>query len=201
MFEYNELMSCKKCNLCQIRKQVVPGIGNIFSKIMFVGEAPGIDEDDQGIPFCGKSGKLVDKFIKFLGLDKKWVYVTNIVKCIPKDKLEDRSSRKPTEEEILFCMHYLNSEISSILPDIIVTFGSVATEYLMHKPISITTINGSFQEISKYVCKLYTNRKPIFPVVHPSFVLRNSIVGKPLFLKAGNILKKELERIDDEIPF
>jgi len=119
------VQSCKKCILCETRKNVVWGEGNKRAKIVFVGEAPGGDEDRQGRPFVGRAGKVLDDLLEKAGIDRRDVYITNVVKCRPP------GNRKPTEEEMEKCMPYLRAELDEINPGLIVLLGSTATAALL----------------------------------------------------------------------
>ncbi len=132
----DEIKKCKKCSLCLTRKNAVPGEGKHNAKIMMIGEAPGKNEDEQGRPFVGKAGKFLDFALSTINLDRKEIYITNVVKCRPPN------NRDPLPEEIKACSPYLDIQINLIQPRIICTLGRFATEYILPsygfkaKPIS-----------------------------------------------------------------
>lgn len=170
----DEVKSCTKCGLHAARINTVFSRGKPQASICIVGEAPGEDEDLQGLPFVGKSGKLLDETLTSLGIDPaKDIYVCNIVKCRPP------GNRKPTEEEINFCIDFLEEQLKLVSPKIIIALGNTAVGGLLPIDYGITKIHGKFfKRGSIYV----------MPVYHPSFVLRNGSKG-PVF----DAFKKDLE--------
>jgi uracil-DNA glycosylase family 4 len=160
---YNYNKNCTKCNLCKTRKNFVLSEGNVNSKIMFIGEGPGKDEDEQARPFVGRSGKLLTEYIeKYLGFDRKHFYITNMVKCRP---INGNKDRVPTQFEIDSCCHILKNEIDIIKPYVIITLGNTSTKFFL-KNIrqGITSIHGKAFNINDTI---------IFPIYHPSYVIRN----------------------------
>ncbi|BBG25370.1 type-4 uracil-DNA glycosylase [Sulfuracidifex tepidarius] len=162
-----EIRACKKCKLFEARKNAVPGEGNPHAKLMFIGEAPGLNEDIQGRPFVGAAGKLLDKMIHdVLGLERKDVFITNVVKCRPPN------NRDPMPEEISACSPYLVSQIRLINPQLIVTLGRHSTGFLF-------TYSGvDFPGITKVRGKPHTLRIgrleiKVFPTYHPAAALYN----------------------------
>lgn len=160
-----EVSTCTKCGLHATRKNTVFSRGNPTASLCFVGEAPGEDEDLQGLPFVGRSGKLLDETITKLGLDPKQdIYVCNIIKCRPP------SNRRPEEEEVNSCIDYLEEQIKLVNPKVVIALGSTSINSLMPaNTLGITKIRGRF---FKY------NRLPLMPTYHPSYVLRNGGSGK-----------------------
>ena len=120
-----EVKKCNKCSLCTNRKNVVFGFGNPNADIMFIGEGPGADEDEQGIPFVGKAGKLMNQAFKGLGIARDDVYIANIVKCRPPN------NRTPLKEEANACLDYLRNQVILINPKIIVLLGSTALKNIL----------------------------------------------------------------------
>ena len=110
----NSIVNCNKCKLCKTRQNIVSGTRNRNSKIMFIGEGPGADEDIQGEPFVGKAGKLMDQAFKGIGINREEVYIANIVKCRPP------SNRNPEEDECTACMNYLRNQVILVKPEIVV---------------------------------------------------------------------------------
>lgn len=158
-----EIRKCTKCPLSKIRKNPVCGEGNLKAKLMFVGEAPGVDEDVEGKPFVGEAGKLLTNLIEKMGLKRQDVYITNTVKCHPP------GNRDPLEEEISVCFDYLKKEIEIISPCVIMTLGKIATYALMGMKGKVKDV-----QISKLRGKVfYYNNIPVVPTFHPAYLLRN----------------------------
>lgn len=149
---------CLKCPLAATRRNVVFGEGSNNARIMFIGEAPGEEEDIQGRPFVGRAGKLLDKLLEHSGLRREDVYICNVLKCRPPH------NRDPEGPEILSCKDYLFSQISLIKPKIICTLGRHAYNTLMSVDERITKIRG---EVKSYRGMM------LLPTYHPSFLLRN----------------------------
>ncbi len=158
-------LACVKCpHLVSSRKTVVFGVGNIDSPLMFVGEAPGADEDEQGEPFVGKAGQLLTKIIETMGLSRADVYIANILKCRPDTPGESAGNRKPTPAEMATCIPYLHEQIDLIRPQVLVALGGTAVEGLLGKTVGIMKLRGAW--------KSYRNI-PLMPTYHPAFLLRN----------------------------
>ncbi len=157
-------MQCVKCpHLASTRKNVVFGVGNMDADLMFVGEAPGADEDAQGEPFVGAAGQLLTKMINATGLSREKVYIANILKCRPDMPAGSSGNRKPTPEEMQTCIPYLHAQIDLIQPKVLVALGGTAMEGLLGKT-GITKLRG----------KWHTYRGiPLMPTYHPSYLLRN----------------------------
>ncbi|CAB49606.1 Thermostable uracil-DNA glycosylase [Pyrococcus abyssi GE5] len=181
-----KIRNCKKCPLWQLRTNPVPGDGSYDAKVMFVGEAPGYWEDQQGLPFVGKAGKVLDELLKGIGLNRREVYITNIVKCRPPN------NRDPTEEEIKACAPYLDAQIDIIRPRIIVTLGRFSMGYILRKygfqvePIS--KIHGKVFEARTLFGKVY-----IVPMYHPAVALYRPQLRKELeedFRKLKDLIEK-----------
>jgi len=170
----DEVKSCTKCALHATRTNTVFSRGNPKAALCFVGEAPGEDEDLQATPFVGRSGKLLDETIISLGLDPaKDIYVCNIIKCRPP------GNRRPEEAEVNACIDYLEEQLKSVSPKVIIALGNTAVGNLVPVDYGITKIHGKFfKRGSAYV----------MPAYHPSYVLRNGGKG-PVF----DDFKKDLE--------
>lgn len=151
-------LSCTRCALSKSRTQVVFGTGNEKAQLMFVGEAPGFDEDRQGEPFVGKAGQLLTKMIQAMGLQRKDVYIANIVKCRPPE------NRTPRPEEIEACHDYLAVQISHIKPKVVCALGNVAAQTLLKTEKTISRLRGMFFEMGEI---------KVMPTFHPAFLLRN----------------------------
>lgn len=153
-----DILNCRKCPLFRMRKYAVPGEGNLNADLMFVGEAPGHDEDMQGKPFVGKAGQLLTKIINAMEFKREEVYITNIIKCRPPN------NRNPNQEEIDCCKDYLYKQISLIRPRVIVTLGNVPTHFFVPLKEGITALRGKFFEFDQI---------QIMPTFHPSYLIRN----------------------------
>ena len=163
-------LACVKCpHLASSRKTVVFGVGNIDSPLMFVGEAPGADEDEQGEPFVGKAGQLLTRIIETMGLGRSDVYIGNILKCRPDTPGQSAGNRKPTPDEMKTCIPYLHEQIDLIRPKVLVALGATAVEGLLGKTIGITKLRGTW--------KTYRNI-PLMPTYHPAYLLRNQAMSE-----------------------
>lgn len=158
-------MVCVKCpHLPSSRKNVVFGVGSPEAELMFIGEAPGADEDEQGEPFVGRAGQLLTKIIQAMGLTRETVYIGNILKCRPDTPGQAAGNRKPTPEEMQTCIPFLHEQIDLIRPKVIVALGATAVEGLLGKTIGITKLRGTW--------KVYRGI-PLMPTYHPAYLLRN----------------------------
>jgi DNA polymerase len=136
---------------------------------MFIGEAPGADEDAQGEPFVGKAGQLLTKIIQTMGLSRSAVYIANILKCRPDTPGQPSGNRKPTNEEMETCIPYLHEQIDHIRPKVIVALGATAVEGLLGKTIGITRLRGQWREYRGI---------PLMPTYHPAYLLRNQALSE-----------------------
>jgi DNA polymerase len=162
--------SCVKCaHLASSRKNVVFGVGNVESDLMFVGEAPGADEDVQGEPFVGRAGQLLTKIIEAMGLNRSSVYIANILKCRPDTPGEASGNRKPTTQEMQTCIPFLHEQIDIIQPKVLVALGGTAIEGLLGKTTGITRLRGVWQTYRGI---------PLMPTFHPSYLLRDQNVNQ-----------------------
>jgi DNA polymerase len=163
-------LACVKCpHLASSRKNVVFGVGSIEAQLMFVGEAPGADEDEQGEPFVGKAGQLLTKIIQATGLSRADVYIANILKCRPDTPGQTAGNRKPTSDEMATCIPYLHEQIDLIRPRVIVALGGTAVDGLLGKTIGITKLRGAW--------KTYRGT-PLMPTYHPAYLLRNQAMSE-----------------------
>ena len=149
---------CKKCPLHSGRKSVVFGDGSLTSGLLFIGEAPGADEDEQGIPFVGRAGQLLTKIIEAAGMERKDIFITNVVKCRPPE------NRVPAIEEMLACEELLKAQIALLNPSIIVCLGATPTKWVLKTSEAISKIRGRWFEWKGIM---------VMPMFHPSFLLRN----------------------------
>lgn len=149
---------CHRCDLSQGRTNVVFGEGNKKARLMFIGEGPGYNEDQQGRPFVGKAGQLLDKMIEAIGLKREDVYIANIVKCRPPN------NRNPYEEESVICIEYLRWQVKIINPDIIVCLGAIAARNIISPDFKITADRGKWIQRGSFY---------IMPTYHPAALLRD----------------------------
>lgn len=178
----HKVEKCKKCNLCKIRKNSVFGEGDSKKGIMLIGEAPGKNEDNLGRPFVGRSGKLLDSLIQSIGLERKDIYITNIVKCRPP------KNRNPLKGEINACKLYLNEQISIIQPKVIATLGNFSSLFIFDKfnleYKNIGLIHGHIFKITSQ--KFDTS---IVPLYHPAAAIYNPNLKKVLIEDFKSISK------------
>lgn len=182
----DEILNCKRCSLYKTRKKPVVGEGSIQAKIMFIGEAPGKSEDEKGVPFCGKAGKVLDELLDMIGLVREEIYITNILKCRPPN------NRDPEEEEIISCTPFLDRQIRLIDPEIICCLGNFSTRYIMRK-FGFENVSG----ISRLHGKVFYFKKiKVIPLYHPAVATYNPGMGKILkedFKKIKKILEDEVK--------
>ena len=153
-----EVLKCERCDLAKTRTNVVFGAGSAQAKLVFVGEAPGGDEDLQGLPFVGRAGQLLTKIIEAMGMKRSDVYIANILKCRPPN------NRAPLPAEILACEENVRRQIEVIKPKVICTLGKFASQTLLKTERPISALRGKFQE--------YSGIK-VMPTFHPAYLLRN----------------------------
>jgi uracil-DNA glycosylase family 4 len=164
------VLICAKCpNLVASRQTVVFGVGNPDAQLMFVGEAPGADEDAQGEPFVGAAGQLLTKIIQATGLARADVYIANILKCRPDTPGQTSGNRKPTPAEMTTCIPYLHEQIDLIRPKVLVALGATAVEGLLGKTVGITKLRGTWQTY---------RGTPLMPTYHPAYLLRNQAMSE-----------------------
>ena len=175
-----EAEGCVKCGLAAERNSVVFGMGHPKAALMFVGEGPGAEEDAQGLPFVGRSGKLLDQLLKEeMGLERESVYITNVVKCRPP------GNRDPKPEEIAECSPYLQQQLAHIRPRVIVTLGNPATKTMLQTATGITKLRGTSHAFS-----YPGGSATLVPTFHPSAVLRNQM-NMPL-IRADLVAAKQI---------
>lgn len=166
----DRVQACVQCpNLAASRHNIVFGVGNIDSPLMFVGEAPGADEDEQGEPFVGKAGQLLTKIIETMALKRGDVYIANILKCRPDTPGQAYGNRKPTPDEMATCIPYLHEQIDLIKPKVLVALGATAVEGLLGKTGGITKLRGNWQTYRGI---------PLMPTYHPAYLLRNQALSE-----------------------
>ncbi|HEY6045865.1 MAG TPA: uracil-DNA glycosylase [Pyrinomonadaceae bacterium] len=153
-----DIGDCTRCGLCAGRTQVVNTHGNATARLMFVGEAPGADEDAQGKPFVGRAGQLLTKMIEAMGMKREDVIIGNVNRCRPP------GNRQPTLEEAAICRPFLFREISVIKPEVIVVMGNTALRNLLEVREGITRVRGRFQDFRGI---------KVMPTFHPAYLLRD----------------------------
>ncbi|HEY8103787.1 MAG TPA: uracil-DNA glycosylase [Gaiellaceae bacterium] len=156
----DETLGCTRCPLADTRTQVVFGAGDPNAELMFVGEAPGFHEDQQGVPFVGQAGKLLETLLNGIGLTRADVYIANVLKCRPP------GNRDPQPDEIEACESHLFHQIELIRPTLVATLGNFATKLLSGKPTGITRVHGVPQEVA-----LGGNAVTLYPLYHPAAAL------------------------------
>lgn len=161
-----DALGCERCTLSGTRRNVVFGTGNREADLMFVGEAPGKDEDEQGEPFVGRAGKLLTDIIGAMSLDRSQVYIANVIKCRPP------SNRNPEQEEIDSCRPFLQRQIELIEPKVIVTLGKFAFQTLLKTDEQISRARGNWHEL---------NGIKVMPTYHPAFLLRTPSAKKEVW--------------------
>lgn len=176
----DETAGCTRCPLAEGRTQVVFGVGNPDADLMFVGEAPGFHEDQQGIPFVGQAGKLLDRLLGGIGLQRSDIYIANVLMCRPPQ------NRDPQPDEISACEPHLFRKIELIQPKLVATLGNFATKLLSGKPLGITRVHGQEQPVT-----LGTSRVVLYPLYHPAAALYT-----PSMLK---VLEEDFARIPELI--
>ena len=152
------LGDCRLCELCQTRTNIVFGVGNPHARVMFVGEAPGRNEDLQGEPFVGRAGENLNAILSLAGLTRGEIYIANVLKCRPP------GNRDPKPDEVLACSPFLREQIRSIWPDVIVTLGNPATHFVLKTETGITRLRGRFHQTGHFT---------VMPTFHPAAALRN----------------------------
>ncbi len=179
-------LACVKCpHLAASRTTVVFGVGNIDAQLMFVGEAPGADEDEQGEPFVGRAGQLLTKIILATGLSRADVYIANILKCRPDTPGQSAGNRPPTPEERATCIPYLQEQIDLIKPAAIVALGATAVDGLLGKTLGITKLRGNWQTYRGI---------PLMPTYHPAYLLRNQAMTEKR--KVWEDILKVMEKLE-----
>jgi len=153
-----ELENCRRCSLCRERKNIVFGIGNPHARVVFVGEAPGREEDEKGEPFVGEAGRLLDRILFAMGMQREEVYICNVEKCRPP------GNRNPEPEEIAACEPYLKRQLAAIRPKMIVALGKFAAQTLLRDETPISRLRGKWGEYAGI---------PLMPTYHPAYLLRN----------------------------
>ena len=186
---YEEARVCVRCALHQTRTQVVFGSGNADAGLMFIGEAPGANEDKQGLPFVGQAGKLLDKLLAEIGLERGDVFIANVLKCRPP------GNRDPQPNEIESCRSYLELQVELIEPDLICTLGNFSTKLLRADPTGISRLHGQVEEriLGPRAIRLYPLYHPAAALYTPSTLeaLRADFQRIPELLALGPLTQPE----------
>ena len=177
--------SCTKCPLHETRTHVVFGVGNPDADLMFIGEAPGADEDRQGEPFVGRAGQLLTQIIES-GMKRKRseVYIANVLKCRPP------GNRNPETNEVETCSPYLIRQIGLIQPKVIVALGSFAAQMLLGTKTGITRLRGEFHPCNVPGLRVLPHKQPpvIMPTYHPAYLLRNPNAKRDVWADIQNVM-------------
>lgn len=164
------VLSCEKCpHLVRTRKQVVFGVGNPNAELMFVGEAPGADEDEQGEPFVGKAGQLLTKIIQAMGFERSDIFIANVLKCRPDMPAGESGNRKPKPSEMATCLPWLGEQIALVRPKVIVALGATAVEGLLGDTSPMRDLRGRWLEFQG---------TPVMVTYHPAYLLRNQSLSE-----------------------
>jgi DNA polymerase len=170
-----ELEDCRRCPLCEGRNRIVFGAGNPQARIVFVGEAPGREEDRQGLPFVGEAGQLLDRILFAMGLKREDVYICNVEKCRPP------GNRDPNPEEIEACEPFLKRQLAAIHPQVLVTLGKFAAQTLLRERTPISRLRGHWRKYEGI---------PLMPTYHPAFLLRNPGSKKDVWTDMKKVMQK-----------
>lgn len=176
------LHNCQRCKLAKMgRTKVVFGVGNPHASVMFVGEAPGFNEDQQGEPFVGAAGKLLNDLLQSAGLSRSDIYIANVIKCRPPN------NRDPEPDEVETCKPFLMQQIAMIHPKLVCTLGNWATQTLLERKVGITKVRGQAFYLKDFV---------LFPLLHPAAALHQGSMLEPLkedFKKLREFLDRHSE--------
>ena len=171
-----QVESCRRCSLCDGRTQTVFGVGNPHARVMFIGEAPGKNEDLQGEPFVGAAGHYLNELLGCAGLRREDVFIANVLKCRPP------GNRDPRPEEIQTCTPYLREQTRTIDPEVLVTLGKFSTQFVLKTQVGITRLHGRVQRAGKFL---------VFPIFHPAAALYDGAKREALendFVTLGQLL-------------
>jgi DNA polymerase len=190
VLDETQVKGCEKCHLCRTRTNTVFGQGSPDARLVFVGEAPGYDEDQQGLAFVGRAGQLLTRMITAMGLTRDEVFICNVLKCRPPE------NRTPTAEETTACSPYLFEQLSIIQPEVLVALGKPAAQTLLNSTDSIGRLRGRFHEFYPSGAPMVGESIPLMPTYHPAYLLRSPSEK----VKAWDDLKKVMALLGLEIP-
>jgi uracil-DNA glycosylase len=188
---YREVADCERCPLSATRTRAVFGAGDADAELMFVGDAPGAEEDRQGLPFVGRAGQLLNQLLAEIGLSRDDVFIANVLKSRPP------GNRDPQPEEIEACWPYLERQIQLIEPHVVATLGNFATKKITGSPIGITRVRGTPQ-----IHELAGRTVFVFPLLHPAAALRTPSLVETLredFARLRSLLDEPLPLADSEL--
>lgn len=171
-----QVESCRRCPLCDGRTQTVFGVGNPHARVMFIGEAPGKNDDLQGEPFVGAAGHYLNELLGCAGLRREDVFIANVLKCRPP------GNRDPRPEEIQTCTPFLREQTRTIDPEVLVTLGKFSTQFVLKTQVGITRLHGRVQRAGKFL---------VFPIFHPAAALYDGAKRETLendFVTLGELL-------------
>lgn len=177
-----QVESCRRCPLCDGRTQTVFGVGNPHARVMFIGEAPGKNEDLQGEPFVGAAGHYLNELLGCAGLRREDVFIANVLKCRPP------GNRDPRPEEIQTCTPFLREQTRTIDPEVLVTLGKFSTQFVLKTQMGITRLHGRVQRAGKFL---------VFPIFHPAAALYDGAKREALendFVTLGELLHQPDEQ-------
>lgn len=186
----DQVSVCVKCHLCRTRTKTVFGQGHAAARVVFVGEAPGSEEDRQGLAFVGRAGQLLTQMIAAMGLRRDEVFICNVLKCRPPD------NRTPADDEIAACSPYLFEQLRIIQPEVIVALGAPASQTLLNTKDSIGRLRGRFHDFHISGSPLVGPPTPLMPTFHPAYLLRSPNEKR----KAWEDLMKVMELLGLPIP-
>lgn len=170
-----DLGECTRCKLHTTRQNIVFGVGPAKARLMFVGEAPGADEDRQGEPFVGRAGQLLDRIIGAMGLQRDEVYIANVLKCRPPN------NRNPEDDEIAQCSPFLLRQVASVEPEVIVTLGAPAAHLLLETGTPIGKLRGKFWRF---------HGRDLMPTYHPAYLLRNPAKKREVWQDMQQVIER-----------
>lgn len=170
-----DLGECTRCKLCKTRTNIVFGDGSPKTRVVFVGEGPGDQEDQQGLPFVGRSGQLLTQMIQAMGLAREQIYIANVVKCRPPD------NRNPEPDEVAACSPFLHRQLDLIKPQVVVALGKFAAQTLLATETPISKLRGTFHD--------YRGTK-LMPTFHPAYLLRNPPAKKDAWADLLLVMKE-----------
>jgi DNA polymerase len=176
-----DIGDCTRCKLHEGRTNIVFGVGNPEARLMFVGEGPGADEDEQGMPFVGRAGQLLTQIVKAMGFERDDVYIANVVKCRPP------GNRNPEPDEIERCEPFLMRQIDAIRPVVIVALGKFAAQTLLRSDVPITRLRGRFLTLRDI---------DVMPTFHPSYLLRNPAAKRDVWDDMKMVMARLREAAD-----
>jgi len=171
----SRLGDCQRCPLSKTRKSLVFGVGNPAARLVLVGEAPGREEDERGEPFVGEAGRLLDRILFAMGLERNEVYICNVLKCRPPN------NRDPETEEVATCEPFLVQQLEAIRPEMIVALGRFAIQTLLQTKLPISKLRGSWQEYRGI---------PLMPTYHPAYLLRNPLGKREVWADMRQVMQR-----------